>query len=494
MPSTQPIPIGQGFYESPRVPFAIQDCMNLYPFTPISQDPVTSQWLLPAHGIEPWAELSLPATAMIVHKGKVYCMSGSSLYVLDSAGNSTLLGTTSTVNYTAQLASNGEVLCVQIPEGDGYFYDETNGFRQIDDPVYVEYQSEGSGVLGVTSLDGYFIFCTNSTLFHTDSVVESTLGTYFPALAFASGEDRPDDNMRPFRYKGELILFGTQSYETWRNVGTDPFIFARVEGATQDKGLKTYGGVVNADNSFYFVGQGPDETPGVWRHTGGSPQKVSTGAIDDILSQSTGGLAYLDNAWSYSMDGHVFVGFSPNIEGGSPSIVYDVTQSALVGLPKWHRRKSPGQEFYNVGCCISAYDSILAGHSSGIGKFKRGVFTENGSAYSYKFSGQYLRNGGDSFSISKLQLWGDYGRGLSNWDESSADSDPQILLRYSDDFGRSWLSKGERSMGRSGEYGKEVSWRRFGRVPNARAFEFSTTTKAPIGFYALGYKAKGGDE
>lgn len=468
--------------------------MNYFPFTPIAEDPITSQWLFPTHGIEEWVSFNFAVTAMIVHKGELYCMSGASLYKVSSDGTKTLLGLTSTVNYTPQLASNGEVICVQIPEGDGYFYDATNGFRQITDSVYTDYQAEDTGVLGVTSLDGYFLFCTSRTVFHTDSVVELTLGTDFPALAFASGEDRPDDNMRPIRYKGELVLFGTQSYEVWRNVGTEPFVFQRIDGATQDKGLKTYGGITLIDNTFYFVGQGPNEESAVWRHTGGAPQKVSTSAIDNILNQSTGGLAYLDNAWSYSLDGHTFCGFSPNIAGGSPSLVYDITQSSLSSLPKWHRRKSPGSEFYNVSCCISAYDSILVGHATGIGIFKSDVYTDLGTELSRYFSGQFLRNGGDVFNLSKVQLWGDYGLGLTEWDAGDGNIDPQVSFEYTFNFGRTWKSKGLRSMGKSGEYGKESVWRRLGRVPNTVAFKFTTETKARTAFYSLGVKARGGDE
>jgi hypothetical protein len=294
MPNKFPVAIDGGFYEAWSLPFAAQECVNLYPFNPMAS--ATSQGgLYQTNGLKEFKRLNFSVVAEIIHKGILYVISGNTLYKVLSDGSDTALGTIGSVPFTPQMASNGEVLCIQVPTADGFFYDETDGFRQINDPVYLAYQTEGTGVLGVDSLNGYFAMCTSKTLFHSDSVLDASLGTEFPALAFAVGEARPDDNMRPMRFKGDLILFGTESYEVWRDVATEPFAFTRINGATQDKGLETFGGVTQADNTFFFVGSGPNEEIAIWRASDGSPQKISTEAIDMVMNQSEGALASLDN-------------------------------------------------------------------------------------------------------------------------------------------------------------------------------------------------------
>lgn len=479
-----PIPIDQGFYEASSLPFAAKECINLYPFNPMT-DASSQGGLLQTHGIVGFSDTNFAVVAEIMHKGVLFFVAGNTLYSSTDAGVQTLIGTIGTVFFTPQMATNGEVLCVQVPTGGGYFYDAVSGFREITNSVYQGYQAENNGVLGVDSIDGYFIFCTEKNFFHTDLVTSVTLGTDFPALAFADGEDRPDDNVRVMRFKGEAILFGTQSYEIWRNVETEPFAFARIDGATQDKGLATYGGVTQADNTFFFVGNGPNEETAIWKASGFAPQKISTESIDDIMNESNGALAYLDNAWSYSFEGHVFVGFSANIASGNKTVVYDVTASVLQQRPIWHRRASNGLTYYGVNVVINAYGKLMAGGLTGLGFFDKNTNTELGQVVERKISIPYIENSGDPFFMSEVELRAQTGVGLEGWQESAANKNPSVLCRYSDNFTKTWVNKGEKSLGISGDNTEKLIWRRFARVDNMRVLEFSISTAAKVAFVDL---------
>ncbi len=64
---------------------------------------------------------------------------------------------------------------------------------------------------------------------------------------------------------------------------------------------------------------------------------------------------------------------------------------------------------------------------------------------------------------------------------------PQIMLRYSDDAGKTWSSEKWRSMGKVGEYKKRARWNRMGRF-RQRVLELSISD--PIPRYIMGAYAK----
>ena len=53
---------------------------------------------------------------------------------------------------------------------------------------------------------------------------------------------------------------------------------------------------------------------------------------------------------------------------------------------------------------------------------------------------------------------------------NSDDTDPQIMLQYSDDEGNTWSAEKWRSMGAIGEYGKRIGWNRLGGTRKSRIF------------------------
>jgi hypothetical protein len=60
--------------------------------------------------------------------------------------------------------------------------------------------------------------------------------------------------------------------------------------------------------------------------------------------------------------------------------------------------------------------------------------------------------------------------------------DPQAMLRWSDDGGHTWSNEHWASMGKIGEYGKRVIWRRLGMTTKLRdrVYEISGTDPVKI--------------
>jgi hypothetical protein len=78
---------------------------------------------------------------------------------------------------------------------------------------------------------------------------------------------------------------------------------------------------------------------------------------------------------------------------------------------------------------------------------------------------------------NKLQVEAEFGVG------STGGSDPQIMMRWSDDGGHTWTNEMDRSLGIGtiGEYHKEVNFNRLGMTKGApRVYEISATADVKV--------------
>ena len=68
--------------------------------------------------------------------------------------------------------------------------------------------------------------------------------------------------------------------------------------------------------------------------------------------------------------------------------------------------------------------------------------------------------------------------------------DPQIRRRYSDNA-KTYSNETTRGIGRQGEYEKRTNWRRDGRVPRFRIYEFTMTDPVPPTIIRLDLNLRG---
>lgn len=507
------------------------DCLNLYPHNPQSPGAKARGVLLSTPGISdptPLAAAALPSPAryyyrfldilyVIAENNRLYRIASN--YVATDLGDASPGDVGDETDDRPVFADNGEVMCIQWPNGKGYFLDpDDDSLTEIVDAVYAEYQDEPGGVRSATSGDGYFFLNTYTTIFRSSSVVEPDKGTSFPALAFASGEYKPDRTVCVRFAKGELWVIGERTIEPWGNIGAGEFPYARIDGGVIEKGTPFQYSFLEVDNTFYFVGGGENEEPAVWRVGGGGASRVSTGAIDNLINAAP--LAGFVNftpfaAWTYAKDGHVFYGF--NVSSQNVGLAYDVTASAMQGRPVWHRRChsvstdqiDPTPDYfdmetprgnYNTDRPWTCYSMAQCYSKTWIGGYGGGklyyldsdsttLVSSNGSAnvVPRRFSGQYLVNQGGPLFISEVRLRCAAGIGIDgNWQSSPYDTNPQVRLRYSKDSGQTWIDAGWRPMGKSGIYDEPMPrWTRLGRCPESIVFEFACDTRAQVAFYEI---------
>jgi hypothetical protein len=356
------------------------------------------------------------------------------------------------------MAENGAQLCILIPGGNGYIWNGTT-LAQITDS---DFTANGNPT-AVVFLDGYFVFTTD-----TNKIIVSNLndGTAYSALDFGSVESSPDDVVAPVVLTNQLFVGGDRTFEAFSNIGGAGFPFQRINLFLQ-QGLSSRFGVQVTFNTFIFIGAGTNESAAVWTAQGNSTQKVSSRAIDTLLSGLTSDELSAITSWSYQQDGHFFAGFNLPYT----TIVYDFTTA------RWHERKSrvptdnTNQYTTTAWRCvypISAYGRIYCGDSQSgkIGRLSTSVYDEFGETIISTWVTQPFQNNMKPFSVPMLELTMESGVG------SLTDS-ATVEMSRSKDGGHTFEAPRMRPFGKQGEYQRRAIWRRLGRVDRYDMYRFT---------------------
>lgn len=427
--------------------------VNLYPaLTPDGKAPMV---LYGTPGLTRFAETTAEAgRGLYVAAGRLFAVVGATLYEITSAGVATARGTLSTFSGPVSMADNGTVLAV-VDGTYGYqFTLATNAFARITD-------ADWPAASHVAFHDGYFVLNSNSTgqFFITD-----LYGTGVDPLDFATAEGAPDDIVSLLVDHRELWLFGEETTEVWYNSGAADFPFARLDGAFIEQGCVAPFSPAKMDNAVYWLSKDRVGHGHVMRAQGYQPQIVSTRAVEhaiqgyDTISDA--------RAYTYQQEGHSF--YVLTFPTADRTWVYDAATQL------WHERAywSSGEHRHRGECYSFAFGKhLVLDHSNGrIYELDLDVYTDDGVTLRALRRTQHQSAEGRRLFWSSLQVDMEPGVGLS----SGQGSDPQAMLRWSDDGGRTWSSEHWRSMGRLGQYRTRAIWRRLGQSRD-RVYELAIT-------------------
>ncbi len=399
-----------------------------------------------------------------------YVVSGSSLYRVNASWVSTFLGTV-TGSGPVSMADNGTQIFIACNPA-GFIYNTSTGvLEQIVDPDF-------PGAVSVGYLDGYFVF--NEPESQRVWVTALLEGTSVDALDFASAEGSPDALVALIIDHKEAWLFGTESVEVWYDAGTPDFPLARIQGAYNEIGCTAPYSVAKLDNGVLWLGADARGRGIVYRATGYTGERISTHAVEwqiqqyDDLSDAV--------AYTYQQDGHAF--YVLNFPTANTTWVYDVATSA------WHERAGFSEGTFmrhRSNCQMSYNDEIVVGdfESGKIYAFDLDVYSDNGGIQKWLRSWRALPTGQNTLKRTaqhSLRLSCQMGVGLN----TGQGSDPQIMLRWSDDGGHTWSNEHWVTMGRMGKYGLRAMWRRLGMTQKLRDRVYEISMTDPVKTYIMG--------
>ena len=399
-----------------------------------------------------------------------YVVSEQTLYQVDSSWNAVSKGTIGGSG-SVSMADNGIQLFVAA-DPDGYIYNaNTDVFQQITDPDF-------PGAVTVGYIDGYFVFNEpNSQKIWVTALLD---GTSVDPLEFASAEGNPDNVVAIFVDHREVWVFGTNSTEVWYDAGLLDFPLTRIQGAFNELGCAAPYSIAKMDNQIYWLGKDARGQGMVYRAAGYIGQRISTHAIEWQLQE------YSDISdavgYTYQQDGHSF--YVLNFPTANTTWVFDVATGA------WHERASfsNGNLNRHRGNCQMFYNAtnVVGDYQNGkIYELDLNNYSDDGEPQKWLRSWRALPTGANNLARTiqhSMQLDCETGVGLN----LGQGSDPQVMLRWSDDGGHTWSNEHWKSMGKIGRSGYRTIWRRLGATMKIRDRVYEVSGTDPVRIYIMG--------
>lgn len=417
-----------------------------------------------------WLTLpTYPVRGCISAGTSAYFVAGNTVYKVASDYSYTVLGTIGTSAGEVGLASNGQQIII-VDGSAGYLVSiPLNTLSTITDTDFP------NGVKRCTYQDGYFIVSAKdgSPSFWINTTAYD--GAAWDALDFASAEGAPDNTIGIISDHRELWLFGDQSAEVWVNTGSTDFPFQRSGNTFIEHGCAAGGTVAKADNTVFWLGADDRGKGIVWRANGYTPMRISTHALEFAISNYTLSDAF---AFTYQQEGHIFYVLTFPTDGAT--WVYDAATQV------WHERAWRNPTTGDLGRwranCYTTYNGIpLVGdwENGNVYSLDMSAYTDNGDPLVRIRASQTAENLQERIFFSCLQVDMETGVGTS----TGQGSDPQLMLRWSNDGGHTWSSQKTVSVGQIGEYGARARFNRLGAGRN-RVWEISMSD--PVKFAVLG--------
>jgi hypothetical protein len=463
-------PILGSAYVARSVNAADNRMVNLFPEV-VPEGGKEPAFLQRAPGLSLLATLGTgPIRGLWQFKDYGYAVSGQTLYKIDSNWNAVAKGTIAGTGHVS-MADNGTQLFIAA-DPLGYIYNaDTDAFAIISDPDF-----PGASTVGY--IDGYFVFNEpNSGKIWVTSLLE---GTQIDPLEFASAEGNPDDVVAVFVDHREVWVFGTNSTEVWYNSGALDFPLTRIQGAFNELGCAAPYSVAKMDNQIYWLGRDDRGHGVVFRAAGYMGQRISTHAIEWQLQE----YADMSDAvgYTYQQDGHSF--YVLNFPSANTTWVYDVAtgawhERASFSNGEFNRHRGNAQMFYNNTNVVGDYQN------GKIYKFDLEVYSDDGQPQKWLRSWRALPTGANNLTRTAqhaMQLDCETGVGIN----SGQGSNPQAMLRWSDDGGHTWSNEHWKSMGRIGRYGFRTIWRRLGMTLKIRDRVYEVSGTDPVRIYIMG--------
>jgi Phage stabilisation protein len=467
-------PILGASYVARSINAADNRMVNLFPeMTPDNGQ--TAAFLNRAPGLEYLQTVGTgPIRALWAHQtngSDFYVVSGNEVYkMVTMTGDPVLLGTVSGTG-PVSIADNGTQLFFAC-NPDSYIYNEvTNVFQQITDPDF-------PGAVTVGYLDGYFVFNEpDSQRVWVTSLLD---GLSVDPLDFASAEGSPDGLVGLIVDHREAWLFGTDSVEVWYDAGLADFPLTRIQGAFNEIGCVAAFSIAKLDNGLFWLGTDARGQGIVYRANGYTGQRVSTHAIEYAIAQ------YSDIsdaiAYTYQQEGHAF--YVLTFPTGNATWVYDVATQA------WHERAgwlNGAFTRHRSNCQCNFLGNTVVGdfENGNIYKMSLDVYADNGDIQKWLRSWRALPTGQNNLKRTAhhtLQLNCESGVGLID----GQGSDPQAMLRWSDDGGHTWSNEHWSPMGKIGAYYQRVFWRRLGMTTKLRDRVYEVSGTDPVKVAIMG--------
>lgn len=371
----------------------------------------------------------------------------------------TFIGNLNTNSGPVCIRDNGPGGFAVIVDGAyGYLYEiATFTLTQITDAAF-EPSSR------VAFIDGWWIFNVVGTQrFFTNAPTPYT--TTFDSTFFALKDSSSDNLVTLMENNRELWLVGERTSEVWYDAGGANFAFSRIPGVAPQIGCSAPQSMARLGSSLVWLGSSERGENVVIKTEQYSYVDISSRAVEAAITSYP--LVSDAIGFVYEEEGHLF--YVLTFPTADKTWVYDATASEAAGTPQWHERASfdptTGTFHQFKGSCFANYQNIRV-----VGDFQ--------AQKGYQMSRQFYVDGDTPLVAlrrtphvwskenrkrifhASIQIEFAPGVGLQN----GQGSNPQAMLRWSDDGGTTFGNEHWTTIGAAGQYKNRAMWRRLGRA------------------------------
>ncbi len=386
--------------------------------------------------------------------GRVFFAS-SNLWELDASGAQINRGSLGAAPVNPTMITANETQLVVLNNGDLFVLTlATNVFAVVDMGQF------NGPVSQISFTDGYVLATIQDSHTWQQSNLEDA--TTWDGLNIATISYFPDNIASMICDHREPWFFSNKKAIGYYNAGAGFPVFIPIQGAFIEKGAGATYATVQADNSVFWLDQDERGYMVARRLNGYNGDRVSTHATELAWQQFK--VAADAVGWTYQERGHEFwVIYFP---AANKTWCYDISQNL------WHERgfwvEGAGNYIADRAMChVFAFGKHL------VGDWASGNVYELSSNF-YDDDGAIIRGNRRSPTLSKENVWLYYSQiefvmetGLAPAtpliDGDGQPRPPQIMLRWSDDGGKTWSNTYLLSLGFQGEYNKRVIKRMLGR-------------------------------
>lgn len=432
-----------------------QRTVNWYP----EKDNQGNMTLYPMPGTKQFTKVGDgPIRGSIVFNDKLWVVSGDTLFEIDTAGTPTSRGTLNTSGGRVSMAHNGKdngQQLIIVDGSKGYLYDISSNSFNNDIGSSTNFPD---GATHVKFIDSFFI-ANDPSFSGRWRKSNSYDGSTWDANDFATAERDPDELKAIEISSREIWLFGAETTEIWYNTGGAAFPFSPNQSAFIEWGIAAPFSVAESDGTLFWLSQNEEGQGVVLTAEGYKAQIVSSFAIAEQISEFT----TIGDAFGYIFQFKQHLFYVLTFPSADRTFVYDITQQV------WFEWETEGAR--HIGNTHSFFDGKqIVGSKSGPNLFtlRSDVYTDNGAVIERIRRSQHISV--DDKPAFHHSLVVEMQMGVAN----NNDPTPEVVLRWSNDGGYTWSNEYWRSLGKTGEYNKQIQWRKLGRARD-RMYELKVT-------------------
>lgn len=474
-------------YASQSVIADCQRCFNWYPENVESGQGKSQMALYPTPGLSVFATGNGPLRGELAINGRVFWVGGLNLYEATNvayagevavSATATNRGTVGNDLQPVSMVTNGSagnqiLIC---SAGALYVFNlSTNTLTPV------------GGLQGIPSIvefcNGYGIaVLANSNKFQVSNLLDFT--TWNP-LGMQQVQEFSENIGGVKQAFNQLFFLGADGRSAvYYDSGANQFTpFDVVPGAIMEEGIDAPWSTVVLDNTVFWIGGNRNGNGIAWRANGYTPLRISNHAAETAWatypSKGSDAIGY-----GYRDQGHTFwVLRFPSANGGfGATWVYDVATQMWHERGFWSQLGPTGYSAHLSTCHCFAFGQHLVGDWNSGNVYAMSIYTyqDNGQAIRRFRRAPHISSEQTRIFHQQMQLDLEVGDGPEPplLDGDGNPRGPQIMLRWSDDGGRTWGNEHWISAGRMGEYKKRAIWRRLGQSRD-RVYEVAVTDPIP---------------